>query len=359
MRSMPSVWIRSVALIVVVGSTLDCANTATSTPDPVSQLTVEPQLLTLIPDDSAPLTATALSASGGAMSTRVAWSSTDTTVVRVSPSGEVRAIRAGVATITALAGSRTASAVVRASFPPLSGVREYAHRGFGAVYPENTLVAADSALAHGADGIEADVQLTSDGVPVIIHDATVDRTTNGTGSVQALTLTQLRALDACSKKGAQWTPCQVPLAEEMIEKVKGRGLLILDLKGPWSTAQLAKLMAMVRSHGALDQTMVTSFEMSYLTRVRQADPRVMVGWLRGSPTDPAPVLSLGNAAVIVEESAIRNNASTMTGFDSVLVARGSVLGAFTLKGPSQVGVLKSLGVRWWISDIPLDKSLLF
>ena len=355
---MPSVRIRSVALIVVIGSMLDCANTATSTPDPVSQLTIEPQSLTLIPDDSAPLTATALSAAGGAMSPRVAWTSNDTTVVRVSPSGEVRARRIGAATITALAGSRTASAVVHASFPPLGGVREYAHRGFGAVYPENTLVAADSALAHGADGIEADVQLTSDSVPVIIHDATVDRTTDGTGAVASLTASQIRALDACSKKGSQWAPCQVPLAEELIQRVKGRGLLILDLKGAWTAPQLAKLFAMVRSAGMLDSTLVTSFEMSYLRPVRQVDPRIAIGWLKSAVTDPTPALDLGNAAIFVDEGVLRQSGSATVVYDSVLVSRGSILGAFTIHSASVVPTLRSLGVRWYVSDIPLDKASL-
>lgn len=356
---MPRIRMRHGALLLLAGLATDCTQSATSAPDAVSQLSVSPQTLSLVPDDSALLKATALSASGGAVAaTRIAWVSSDTSVARVSAEGQVRALRQGSAAVTAIAGSRRASAQVNAKFPPLTGVREYAHRGFGALFPENTLVAADSAFAHGADGIEADVQLTSDSVAVIIHDATVDRTTNGTGSVATLSLAEIRALDACSKKGPGWAPCQVPLAEEMIRKVKGRGLLILDLKGRWTPSQLATLFATVRRYGMLDATLVTSFEMSYLRPVRQVDPRIMIGWLQGTPRDPTPVLMLGNAAVIVEESAIRKNAATMEAFDSVLARNGSILGAFTLQSPTPVPTLKALGVRWFIADRPLNKSLL-
>lgn len=354
---MTAAWMRTATLIVLAGSLVSCAGTESVT-DPVAQLVISPRSLALMPDDSAALTATAMSVAGGPITARIRWTSSDTNAVRVSARGEVRAVRQGTATITASSGVRTATAVVSARFPALTGVREYAHRGFGALYPENTLVAADSAFARGADGIEADVQLTSDSVPVIIHDATVDRTTNGTGTVASLSLAQIRTLDACSKKGPQWAPCRVPLAEEMIQKVRGRGLLILDLKGRWSPSQLAKLFSMVRRYGMLDATMVTSFEMSYLRPVRQVDARIAIGWLQGIPHDPTPVLNLGNAAVIVEESAIRRNAATMGAFDSVLAHNGSILGAFTLQSSTPIPELKALGVRWFIADRPLNKTQL-
>src|SRR5690242_19691865 len=73
-----------------------------------------------------------------------------------------------------------------------------AHRGASAVAPENTLVAFKLALALGADGVEMDVHLTADGQPVVIHDARVNRTTDGSGAVSKLTADQIRKLDAGS-----------------------------------------------------------------------------------------------------------------------------------------------------------------
>ena len=77
-----------------------------------------------------------------------------------------------------------------------------AHRGASAEAPENTLPAFELAVRQGADALELDVRLTADGAPVVIHDATVDRTTDATGPVRALTLAQLRGVDA----GARFTP---------------------------------------------------------------------------------------------------------------------------------------------------------
>ena len=74
--------------------------------------------------------------------------------------------------------------------------KNFAHRGYSGKYPENTMLAFRKAVEAGADGIELDVQLTKDGVPVIIHDELVDRTTDGKGLVKDMSLTQLRQLDA-------------------------------------------------------------------------------------------------------------------------------------------------------------------
>lgn len=325
----------------------------------VSQLTVAPASLDLSADDSGKLTATAVLNSGTAVSeTAILWSTSDTSIAWVGPRGRVHALRSGVATVTALAGGQSASAQVTATYPPLVGVRLYAHRGFATTFPENTLVAVDSALARGADGIESDVQLTSDSVAVIIHDATVDRTTNGTGNVGNLTASQIRSLDACSKKGAQWSPCQIPLADELIQKLHGRGLLILDLKGPWPDSQLRKLLAMVRQHGMTESTMVTSFLIGHLSRVRRIDPRITLGWLQGTPADPTLALNLGKAAIIPEEGGMRSDAAAMPAFAALLAARNSTLGAWTIYSPNAGITLRDLGVRWFISDIPLDKRTL-
>ena len=77
-----------------------------------------------------------------------------------------------------------------------------AHRGASAEAPENTLPAFELAVRQGADALELDVRLTADGAPVVVHDATLDRTTNATGPVRAMTLAQLRGVDA----GARFTP---------------------------------------------------------------------------------------------------------------------------------------------------------
>lgn len=98
-----------------------------------------------------------------------------------------------------------------------NGTTFIAHRGFSAIAPENTITAFDLAGYYGFKGIEFDVRITSDGEFVIMHDSTVDRTTNGTGNVNALTLAQIKALVIDSGNGiANYTNCTVPTLDETL-----------------------------------------------------------------------------------------------------------------------------------------------
>ncbi len=103
------------------------------------------------------------------------------------------------------------------------------HRGNPADAPENTLASIASAFALGCDLVEIDVRLTRDGVPVIMHDETVDRTTDGTGHVADLTLAELKALDAGSWKHARFAGERIPTLAEALRVAQGKGTLLLDL----------------------------------------------------------------------------------------------------------------------------------
>lgn len=92
-----------------------------------------------------------------------------------------------------------------------------AHRGWSEKYPENTMLAYKKAAELGVDQIEIDVRVTRDGELVIIHDATVDRTTNGTGKVGEMTLASIRELDAGSWKGAEFAGERVPTFAEFLD----------------------------------------------------------------------------------------------------------------------------------------------
>ena len=91
-----------------------------------------------------------------------------------------------------------------------------AHRGWSEKYPENTMLAFRAAAELGVDQIELDVRCTADGELVVIHDATVDRTTNGHGAVADMTLSELRALDAGSWKGEEFAGANIPTLDEFI-----------------------------------------------------------------------------------------------------------------------------------------------
>lgn len=105
-----------------------------------------------------------------------------------------------------------------------------AHRGDSAHYPENTMQAFQSARELGVDQIETDVRITKDGELVLIHDASVDRTTDGTGLVQEKTLAELKALDAGIQKGEAFRGARIPTLIEFMDLVKDEPTLTLDIE---------------------------------------------------------------------------------------------------------------------------------
>lgn len=127
------------------------------------------------------------------------------------------------------------------------------HRGASGELPENTLAAFDRALEEGADALELDVRLSRDGVPVVIHDSTVDRTTGGRGAVHDLLLAELRLLDAGRGE-------RIPTLEEVLERYSSTPL-VLEVKAVEAAEPVAQLLG---RHGAAARVLVGSFERAAL-----------------------------------------------------------------------------------------------
>lgn len=155
-----------------------------------------------------------------------------------------------------------------------------AHRGGAGLWPENTLYAFERAAAMGVDVLETDMHSTGDGALVLIHDPTVDRTTNGSGPVNHLTLNQLKALDAgyyWSEDGGRSFPFRgrgitVPTVEEVFSAFPEMRINI-DIKQvrPSVADQLCRL---ILDFGMLERVMVASFNSSILREVRKLYPQV-------------------------------------------------------------------------------------
>lgn len=107
-----------------------------------------------------------------------------------------------------------------------------AHRGASGHAPENTLAAFDKAVKMKADFFELDVQMSKDGHLVVIHDATVDRTTDGTGRVGDLTLKELKRLDAGSWFGPEFAGERIPTLEEVLDRYRGKIGILIEIKNP-------------------------------------------------------------------------------------------------------------------------------
>ena len=152
-----------------------------------------------------------------------------------------------------------------------------AHRGASAHAPENTIAAFQLALDQGADGIELDVMLSKDGHLVVIHDNTVDRTTDGKGAVRDMTLEELKSLDA---GGGQ----RIPTLEEVLELFGGRFIINIELSNYVSIFNKLPIEAakMVKNHQLGKSVIMSSFNPFNLPRFHAILPEVDLGLL----TDP-------------------------------------------------------------------------
>jgi glycerophosphoryl diester phosphodiesterase len=152
----------------------------------------------------------------------------------------------------------------------------FAHRGGAALRPENTLLAFDHGLSLGADGLEFDVHLSRDGVVVVHHDTTLDRTTSGRGPVAALTADELARLDAGYHfAGFRGAAGGVPALREVLRRYPAAALII-ELKT--NDPVLAhKTIDEVRAAGALDRVAVGSFGTRVLRAARKYEPRILTG----------------------------------------------------------------------------------
>ncbi|HLF73678.1 MAG TPA: glycerophosphodiester phosphodiesterase family protein [Anaerolineales bacterium] len=157
----------------------------------------------------------------------------------------------------------------------------FAHRGASAHAPENTLAAFELALAQGADGIELDVKLSADGQVIVIHDATVDRTTDGHGRVKDMPLKELRALDAGSSFAGNYRGEKVPTLEEVFETLGKRTFINVELTN-YNTPRdhlVESVCMLVRRFGLQGRVLFSSFFASNLSMARVLLPEVPRGLL--------------------------------------------------------------------------------
>jgi glycerophosphoryl diester phosphodiesterase len=153
-----------------------------------------------------------------------------------------------------------------------------AHRGASSYAPENTFAAFDLAIRMGVQHIELDVEATSDGHIVVIHDDTLDRTTDGSGPVTSHTLAALQALDAGSWFGTTFAGERIPTFTEVLSRYKGRVHIHTEIKGR-STYLSHRTADLVQQHGMGDQVTITSFQKARLEETRAYAPQLATGWL--------------------------------------------------------------------------------
>jgi glycerophosphoryl diester phosphodiesterase len=229
----------------------------------------------------------------------------------------------------------------------------FAHRGACRVAPENTLPAFQAALDLGADGIELDVQYSSDGKLVVIHHPTLETTTNGTGRVTAQTFAELRRLDAGSRFSPQFAGTPLPALDEVLDLCRGKLLMTIELKTlSSSTANIGlDVVAAVRASDMADQVVITSFNPLALRRAKKAGPEIecalltapdLPGWMRAGLT-----FSYGRADAVHPEYPMVN-ASYM----AWAAKRKMPVRPWTVNEVVDMQRMIALGVDAIITDVP-------
>ncbi len=234
-------------------------------------------------------------------------------------------------------------------------VLNIAHRGASASAPANTLAAFEKAIELGADGIEFDVHLSGDGVPVVIHDFSVDATTDGSGRVADMSLAQLEELDAGSYFDPAFAGERIPTLEQVLETVGQQLLLNIELK----TVSLRDnglervVIAQVKHHGLDNDKCVlfSSFNPLSLRRAKKIAPHILAGLLY-APNLPLPLRRAWLAPLAPHEA--RHPEHTMVDAHYMAWARqhNYRVNTWTVDEPDEMRRLINLGVDAIITNVP-------
>ena len=210
----------------------------------------------------------------------------------------------------------TAAAVPAANADEI--IRSVAHRGLSALAPENTLPAYILARENGFIFVETDICFTADGVPVCLHDPTVDRTSNGTGAIGSLTLEEVRSLDFGSWKSPDYAGTKIPTFEEFLILCRSLGLhpyIELKANGGCTDARVRDLVNTVRRYGLQGRVTWISFSSDLLFSVRGYDNTARLGYLVQNVTADTvnTARRLRSGMVHVNDQSIGDEAHVMFG----------------------------------------------
>ena len=265
----------------------------------------------------------------------------------------------------ALGGFSAVLGTMSAAAPEMIAPLFAAHRGGAALWPENSLLAFRNALALGADFLELDVHLSRDGEVMVIHDATLDRTTDGSGPVRERTAAELRALHLKDRSGAV-TAETLPTLDEVVEvAARAKRRMLLEIKVDAGKARYPgieeKVLAILDRHAMTASTVVMSFEAPTWRRVRELRPEVATCALYSART-------LARTSLSAELDTLRAAGVRFIGVEHTVVDAAAVkqaqeagigLGAWTVNNPADMQRMIGAGVTILITDQPdVAKTLL-
>lgn len=231
-----------------------------------------------------------------------------------------------------------------------------AHRGASAYAPENTMIAFQKALDMNAELIELDVMLSKDGVPVLFHDQTLDRKTNGSGEVRDYTFEELRQLDAGSWFSEEFGGEKIPSLEEVLEWAEGKIALNIEIKTEAWSEDLSqsiepKVVQLVRDSGMGEYIIFSSFDYRILLRLKELAPELRTAMLyeatQSGEKDPLTLVTELNA------DAFNCSATQLTPeWLEMLKEAGVPVLVYTVNDPDVMKQFIEAGVSGIFSDYP-------
>ncbi len=232
-----------------------------------------------------------------------------------------------------------------------------AHRGFSKRYPENTLAAFEAAIAAGADMIELDLTLSADGEFVVIHDDTLDRTTDGSGLVCEQTLAQLQALDAGKGFGSMVGSTAIPTVAQLLERIAPRIALNIEIKPFFALDQaeafqlaLGRLIEALHQRHLLERVLLSSFNFFVLRWLRAEDPRLRLAFLyTRAMTELDPVWACRQVGA---EACNPQQLEASGGLVEQLHSAGLKCYPYTVNDPARMRQLLALGADGLFTDVP-------
>ena len=225
-----------------------------------------------------------------------------------------------------------------------------AHRGASGSAPENTLAAFKKAIEIGVDAVELDLHGTADGEIVVIHDSSLDRTTDLHGHINETTLETIRGADAGGWFDAEFAGEPVPTLTEALACIGKETIAVLEIKDPLIAEAV---VAKIHETDTLDLTVVISFHTTVLQTIRTLEPRIATGWLIGNHDKHVSPVRLCQQLGEFGSSLLNINHELITAeFAYEIRRRGIALWCWTVDDIARMREMQTFGVQGITSNYP-------
>lgn len=224
-----------------------------------------------------------------------------------------------------------------------------AHRGASGIAPENTLAAFKEAIEIGVDAVELDLQGTADGQVVVIHDGSLDRTTDQSGQIKDTSLQTIKQADAGSWFDPKFAGESVPTLTEALVSIADNAIALLEIKDVSLTESVVRI---VQKMDMVEQSVIISFNSSAIQTVRSLEPRLPTGYIIGSKKNIQPIQLcqqlglLGSNLLNVDHSLVTED------FIYEIRRRGITLWCWTVDDIDRMRELEDLGIQGITSNRP-------